>query len=326
MTLRTFRLAHTAAGMVAHDPCTGLTHRGHQARAGADVEGAQTQTGRVRLDDRIVAAWPVIHPRELAGPMPVSVCWSPIVRCNLHCPHCLDDKAVPEAGRDRRAEVAGHLAAAGVLGVDISGGEPLLLADLPALADRLTAGGCVVSVTTNGWHLARRAAALAGSVDAVRVSLDGPDAALHDRWRGAGSYRRALAGLRACAALDIPTQLQTVLMASTRQAAQQMVDLAAAQGVHGLTLLQMLPIGEGVRLADAELLSDTDARAVLDRLAVPPGLKVRLRERDAADGFTVVRADATVWRNHDGAHLIGRCQGLTRPADLALGAVPDGSA
>lgn len=78
----------------------------------------------------------------------------------------------------------GVLAAAGVLGVDISGGEPLLLRDLPALARRITAcARTAVSVTTNGWHLARRAENLAEALDAVRISLDGPDEASHDRCR-----------------------------------------------------------------------------------------------------------------------------------------------
>jgi hypothetical protein len=43
----------------------------------------------------------------------------------------MDDTSVPEAGADSRAAIAGVLAASGLLGVDISGGEPLLLRDLP---------------------------------------------------------------------------------------------------------------------------------------------------------------------------------------------------
>src|SRR5690606_32607279 len=142
--------------------------------------------GRVCFDEREVATWPPVAPAQAGRAMPVSVCWSPIVRCNLHCPHCLDDTSVSELGPAQCARIAGVLADAGLLGVDISGGEPLLLKDLPALARRITSTGqAVVSVTTNGWHLARRAEELADAVDAIRVSLDGPNAASHDRVRGA---------------------------------------------------------------------------------------------------------------------------------------------
>src|SRR5699024_10283690 len=242
-----------------HDPLTGLTHRTEDLIA----------LGRARLPSSSVASWPTIHPGELDREVPVRVCWSPLVRCNLACPHCLDDKAVPELARKNRQRIAALLGESGVLAVDISGGEPLLLRDLGELAATLTSYGCVVSVTTNGWHLQRRVEALAGRVDAVRVSLDGPDAESHDHWRGSRSFRRAVAGIRAAVAHAIPTQLQIVLMTSTRGTAQRMVDLAADLGVHGVTFLQMLPIGDGAALAGAEQLTDEQARATVADLDIP---------------------------------------------------------
>jgi len=211
------------------------------------------------------------------------------------------------------------LAESPVLGVDISGGEPLLLRDLPELVDVLLAGGCAVSVTTNGTHLARHAETLAARVDALRVSLDGPDPVQHDRWRGAGSFERSMAGVRPAVASGIPTQIQTVLLRSTATtSARPMVELAAALGVHGVTFLQMLPIGEGIALADAEQLSDDEARHILAEAGIAPGVAVRLRTRQAAGGFTVIRADGQVWRNQPGAHRITPLRPLLGVADLAL--------
>ncbi|MGH9060568.1 MAG: radical SAM protein, partial [Acidimicrobiales bacterium] len=244
---------------------------------------------------------------------------------NLHCPQCLDDTTVPELDATDRLRIAGVLAAAGVLGVDISGGEPLLLRDLPALARRVAAGGrTAVSVTTNGWHLARRAQELADTIDAIRVSLDGPDEASHDRIRGAGSFTRAQEGIRAALSAGIPLQIQMVLMTSNHATAQQMVDLAADFGAGGVTLLQMLPLGAGRQLYD-EMLTDPAAARLLSGLRVPEGLRIRLRTRTSAGGFTVVRADGRVWRNDTGALRIDGVRPLTTVADLALTA-PDGSA
>jgi MoaA/NifB/PqqE/SkfB family radical SAM enzyme len=308
-TTRTVAAGKCADGRIVHDPLTGLTHRPF----------LDLPLGRVHVDETQLAAWPVIHPGEVQHTVPISVCWSPIVRCNLACPHCLDDKTVPELARDDRRRVASVLAASPVLGVDISGGEPLLLRDLAELVDILVNGGCAVSVTTNGWHLARRAEALAGRADAIRVSLDGPDAERHDRWRGAGSFARAVAGIRAAVACGVPTQIQTVLLRSTApSSAQLMVDLAGALGVHGVTFLQMLPLGDGAALAGTEQLTDHEAHDLIATLTVPSEMSVRLRTRESAGGFTVIRADGQVWRNQPGTTHITTLRPLHQIEDLAL--------
>jgi MoaA/NifB/PqqE/SkfB family radical SAM enzyme len=308
-TTRTFTAWAHGPERVVHDPLTGLTHRA----------GTELGSGRFWLSDADVASWPEIHPAAVHADVPISVCWSPLVRCNLACPHCLDDKTVPELARPDRHRIAHLLAESGVLGVDISGGEPLLLRELPELIDTLTAGGCAVSVTTNGTHLARRAEALAAHVDAVRVSLDGPDPERHDRWRGTGSFDRAVAGIRAAVAHGIPTQIQTVLLRSTALgSARPMVELAAALGVHGVTFLQMLPIGEGAALADTEQLTDDEARDLLAELNTTADVAVRVRTREAAGGFTVIRADGQVWRNQAGAQAISTLRPLREANDLAL--------
>ena len=299
---------YAADGHLIHDPATGLTHQAPQPHS----------RGRLRLAEELVNVWPAVPPADLDRPFPVSLCWSPIVRCNLRCPHCLDDTSVPQTGSADHARIADLLAESGVLGVDISGGEPLLLRRLPNLARRIAEGGrAAVSVTTNGWHLQRRAGELVGAVDAIRVSLDGPDQASHDHVRGEGSFTRAMQGIRTALEEGMAVQVQTVLMAGNQAHAQQMVDLAAALGVGGVTFLQMLPIGAGSMLRQ-QMLTDPDALTLLDRVRVPGGLRVRLRTRAAAGGFTVVRADGRVWRNnHNGQH-IGGLRPLTTAADLMV--------
>jgi sulfatase maturation enzyme AslB (radical SAM superfamily) len=305
--IRTFAVSAEAGGIV-HDPASGLTYS-------LPDRGA---VGRQTLDESVVGTAPVLHPRALDRSVPVSLCWSPLVRCNLSCPHCLDDTTVHELGRPDRERVADVLAAADVLGVDISGGEPLLLRELPALARRIAAGGkAAVSVTTNGWHLARRAEELRGAVDAVRVSLDGPDAARHDRWRGDGSFARAADGVREAVAAGLPVQIQTVLMAATRTYAQDMVDLAVKLGAGGVTFLQMLSIGAGADLAKSQALPDPVANDTIAPLDTPPGFRLRLRLRDAdASGFTVIRADGRVWRNTTGVASIATLHPLQHTSDL----------
>ncbi|GJF32587.1 hypothetical protein KNE206_52870 [Kitasatospora sp. NE20-6] len=305
--IRTFAAALVAGTTVAHDPAVGTNH----------LPPRSIPTGRVALDDQQVAAWPEPAPGQLTPTVPFSMCWSPIVRCNLTCPQCLDDKGVRESTPAERQELAGHIARSGVLGVDLSGGEPLLLRDLPDLARAIRdAGTMAVSCTTNGWHLARRAPELVGAVDAVRVSLDGATEHTHDTWRGPDSYRRAIAGIRAAVDEGLRVQLQMVLMRANRHEAQDLLHRAAQLGAGGVTFLQMLPIGDGAALADQQMLTDDQARDLVADLTVPTGIRVRLRTRDSADGFTVLRADGYAWRNTGGATAITALIPITGPDDL----------
>lgn len=309
------RRAFAAHGHLVHDPATGITHRARDPQP----------TGRILLDDTTAESWPATAPDHLDRHTPASVCWSPIVRCNLHCPQCLDDTTVPELYAAQRHRIARVLAQADLLGVDISGGEPLLLRDLTTLVSIIRDGGrSVVSVTTNGWHLTRRARELAGCLDAVRVSLDSPDPARHDAIRGAGSFTRATDGIRAALAEGIPVQIQTVLMRRTAGHLQDLIDLAHRLGAGGVTALQMLPLGAGAALT-ADMLTDDEASRALAALRVPAGLRVRLRTRDAAGNFTVIRADGRIWRNTRHALSIDGLHPLREPADLLLTA-RDGTA
>jgi MoaA/NifB/PqqE/SkfB family radical SAM enzyme len=300
---------------VVYDPCSGDTY--------AAVDWSP-MPGRRRVSEHFLVRLRQAHPATFQRQMPVSLCWSPVVRCNLSCPHCLDDKSLSSLEEQGRRRIAEILAESDVVGIDISGGEPLLLGDLDELLEVLRGGDRVVSLTTNGWRLASRAERLAGRVDALRVSFDGADAASHDRWRGAGSFAKAVEGARAAVEAGIPLQLQTVLMRDTAAQLPQVLDLASTLGASGLTVLQFLPIGEGAAIAQSQMLSDDDARLWVEKIA-DRGMPVRLRTRDSAGGFTVVRADGLIWRNEPGAGEIGAVRQLRSPADLRI-SDRDGSA
>ncbi len=97
---------------------------------------------------------------------------------------------------DEAAALAEAAAAAGVRLVRLTGGEPLLHAELAEVIAAFRSHGLAVSVITNGSRLAALAPALiaAGLGQAV-VSLDGLERT-HDRARGTpGLFRAAAAGI-----------------------------------------------------------------------------------------------------------------------------------
>lgn len=96
--------------------------------------------------------------------------------------------------------------------VRFTGGEPLLHNEISTLVRTFSSRGKLTSIITNGGHLAERAEDLAAAgLSQVIVSLDGPDAETHDRFRQwPGLFERATRGLVAMRALGIRTRVNTV--------------------------------------------------------------------------------------------------------------------
>lgn len=98
-------------------------------------------------------------------------------RCNLRCTHCYSFSGPEERDSLPFPLLKNAIVDAARLGynaVGFSGGEPLLRADLPLLADAAHSHGMVVTLVTNGLVFTeRRVAELKDSVDMVAISLDG---------------------------------------------------------------------------------------------------------------------------------------------------------
>jgi cyclic pyranopterin phosphate synthase len=147
-------------------------------------------------------------------------------RCNFRCPYCMPKEAFgPDHpfladGRlmthDELAKIVGAFLALGVEKIRLTGGEPLLRADLPEIIRTIKRGLGVpdVSLTTNGWLLAKQAAALrAAGLDRLNVSVDSLDEATAGRMNGLGfSVARVLAGIDAAAAQGLPVKVNCVVM------------------------------------------------------------------------------------------------------------------
>jgi len=145
--------------------------------------------------------------------------------CNLRCTHCyqsafashpfglsewlhlLDDYIAFLQGDGRQPPRRGH--------INLTGGEPLALRELPALLDAFVLHRQQFSfaILSNGTLVDPDMAARlrCWGPKFVQVSIDG-NPATHDRIRGKGSHAKAVAGIRALRAEGIP-----VLIAFTAQ-------------------------------------------------------------------------------------------------------------
>ncbi len=120
-------------------------------------------------------------------------------RCPFNCWHCYN------AGRSQLdtplpvlRNLAGELQNLGAVMVTLTGGEPLLRADLPEILQAFDSRSCLVLGTTGEGLTAERARSFRDcGLFAVGISLDSDLEAEHDRLRGRpGAFRSALQGLR----------------------------------------------------------------------------------------------------------------------------------
>jgi MoaA/NifB/PqqE/SkfB family radical SAM enzyme len=178
------------------------------------------------------------------GAGPELLCQFVTARCDAHCRHCFDHERRGPEHEARELTLAELEAIASKLPplymVLLTGGEPFLRADLPAIAKAYAWGPrpAVLAIPTNGG----RPRAILAAVDAilptlprgttlsVNVSIDGVGA-LHDTIRGVpGLFDRAMAtasGLRERARSDprLVTGIITVVSQANAQDLEDLEDL-----------------------------------------------------------------------------------------------------
>jgi Fe-coproporphyrin III synthase len=165
--------------------------------------------------------------------------------CDQACVHCDiwrgASAAGPELGLGERLRVVDEALAEGAREALLTGGEPLLSADVWPVAARLRAGGARVMLCTNGMGLARHAVEAARLFHEVYVSLDGPDAVSHDGLRGNASFTRLAAGIAALRAQSPRPQIvaRSVVHAGN---VERIADTVSAARRLGADYLSFLPV------------------------------------------------------------------------------------
>ena len=195
-------------------------------------------------------------------------------RCDLRCTYCMPRgfRGFEEpAGWLSFAEierVIGALARLGVHRVRVTGGEPLVRRDLPALIARLASlpGVEDLSLSTNAVRLARYAEALkAAGLGRVNVSLDSLDPARFAEITGGGRLDKVLGGLVAARAAGLsPVKLNMVVLGGVNDdEVPAMVEFCLEHGFT-LRLIETMPMGSTGQAASGRYVN---LQGVRERLA-----------------------------------------------------------
>lgn len=152
-------------------------------------------------------------------------------RCNLRCPYCMPREVFGEAYDflpkekiltfEEITRVASVMCRLGVRKVRLTGGEPLLRRDLPALVRMLVDGGFAedIALTTNGLLLTASAKPLKESgLHRVTVSLDALDQTVFRTMSGAERpVGDVLRGIRAARDAGLPVKVNCVVQRAVNE-------------------------------------------------------------------------------------------------------------
>jgi MoaA/NifB/PqqE/SkfB family radical SAM enzyme len=119
----------------------------------------------------------------------------------------------------------------------LSGGEPLLNPEWPAIAALLRTRGLKVWLLTSGLSLAKHARRVAELFDAITVSLDGTDRHTYQAIRGLDALDQVCDGIRAAAALGLAPGIRVTVQRRNFTQLPAFVDLAKQLGARQVSFL-----------------------------------------------------------------------------------------
>jgi cyclic pyranopterin phosphate synthase len=208
-------------------------------------------------------------------------------RCNFRCHYCMPREVfgpgfefLPRSELltfEEITRLVRMFVAAGVTKVRLTGGEPLLRRELPALVESIAGveGVTDVALTTNGSLLARHAQALADAgLSRVTVSLDALDDVTFAAMNGAGfKVATVLAGIEAAAAAGLaPIKVNTVVKRGVNDHAILAMAEHFRNTGHALRFIEYMDVGTTNHwqldevVPSAEVLAQIDARWSLQPL------------------------------------------------------------
>ncbi len=188
------------------------------------------------------------------------VAWELIRSCNLACVHCrASSERGPYSGELTTKEcfrVMDEIATIGKPVIILTGGEPLLRADIFKLARYGTEKGFRMVMATNGTLITEenvREMKTSG-IQRISISLDGHDAETHDTFRKVkGAFEEALRGIEIAKKHDLPFQINTTITRANLHLIEKILRLAVDLGAVAHHIFLLVPTGRGKELQDQEI-------------------------------------------------------------------------
>jgi AdoMet-dependent heme synthase len=197
------------------------------------------------------------------------VAWETTRRCALACRHCRgaarDRDYSGELSTDEGRRLIDAIADFASPILILTGGEPMTRPDIYELARYATDRGLRTVMAPCGYLITPETAQrmIDAGIRRISVSLDGPDAATHDAFRGTpGAFDDAVRGLHCAREAGIEFQINTTLTKLNADRLPEMLDLAVRLGAVALDVFFLVPTGRGADLRSLALSPEESERAL----------------------------------------------------------------
>lgn len=195
-------------------------------------------------------------PADTAHPCRL-IAWEVTRSCNLACRHCrAEAHPEPYSGELNTREAKALIDSFRQVGnpiVIFTGGEPMLRPDLYDLVRHARSQGLTCVCAPNGTLITAdnaRQLKTAG-IERCSISIDGPDAASHDAFRGLpGAFDASMAGIGYLKEAGLPFQINTTVTKDNLGSFRQIFDLCEQLGAVAWHIFLLVPTGRGAAIAD----------------------------------------------------------------------------
>ena len=170
-------------------------------------------------------------------------------RCNLNCTYCgADCEREEELTADEITKLVSAFASLGITKVRLTGGEPLLRADICEIAQSISKIGGIkkLAITTNGVLLSKYAKRLkSAGVNAVNISLDTTDKQKYKKITGFDLLGKVFEGIDAAEEAELsPIRLNAVLIRGQNDdQAEKLISIARDRKID-VRFIELMPFSD----------------------------------------------------------------------------------
>jgi len=185
------------------------------------------------------------------------VAWEVTRSCNLNCIHC---RAAAQRGpypgelsKEESLHLIDEIVSFSKPVVILTGGEPLLRADIYDIARYGTNCGLRMVIAPNGTLVdVEKAGRLkACGIQRASISLDGATPESHDRFRRVeGAFDGALRGIESCKRVGLEFQVNTTVTQKNSSELPAILELAVRLGAVAHHIFLLVPTGRGKELRE----------------------------------------------------------------------------
>lgn len=173
--------------------------------------------------------------------------WEITLACCFSCKYCgsKGGKAREnELTTEECLDIADQLSDLGCTRVSMIGGEVFMRRDWKQIVTRLTGHGINVNIITNGFIFRDELIddLKESDVESVSVSIDGPQE-VHDKYRQAGSYERAIAAVDVLCASGIPVSVISTLNSENSECLGLLYETLKKYPIYAWQLQSCSPMG-----------------------------------------------------------------------------------